>query len=486
MGRLFISAAHKSSGKTTVTLGLAAALAARGLKVQAFKKGPDYIDPMWLGRASGRPCYNLDFNTQSSSEILSTFWQKSSGADLTLIEGNKGLHDGLHLDGRDSSAALAKLVQAPVVLVIDANGMTRGVAPLVSGYAAFDASVRIGGVILNKVGASRQEAKLRQALEHYTDIPVLGAIGRDRDLAVAERHLGLTTPEETADLDAIIARTRDALARDVDLDRLLALAATAADVPAPAAFIETARRRGIRIAVARDAAFGFYYPDDLEALGRAGAHCVFFDALRDKRLPHADALFIGGGFPETQAARLAANATLRADIRRAIAAGLPTYAECGGMMYLSRSITWHGETHEMVGTIPADTVLHDRPQGRGLVVLTETADAPWPAHAPTAAVPPQELPAHEFHYAALENIAPDCRFAYRVRRGYGIDGRHDGIVIGNLLANFSHLRDTSRNHWARRFVAFVRETRHRAEVVAPQRPPRQLRDLRRVAEQLAP
>jgi cobyrinic acid a,c-diamide synthase len=454
MTRLFISAAHKSSGKTTISIGLAAAMAARGFKIQTFKKGPDYIDPMWLARASGRPCYNLDFNTQSNSEILSTFWRKSGGTEVSLIEGNKGLHDGLHLDGRDTSAALAKLVKAPVLLVIDANGMTRGVAPLVSGYAAFDPSVRIGGVILNKVGPSRQEAKLRQALEHYTDIPVLGAIGRAPDLALAERHLGLTTPAEAENLDAFVAEIGNVLTRDVDLDRVLALAATAGDMPAPAEFLETASRRDVRIAIARDTAFGFYYADDIEALERAGAQCVFFDALNDKRLPDTDALFIGGGFPETQAAALAANATLRADIRKAIEGGLPAYAECGGMMYLTRSITWRGETHPMVGTIPADTVLYDRPQGRGLVVLEETADAPWPTRGTAEAVP-----AHEFHYAALENIAPDCRFAYRIRRGYGIDGRHDGIVIGNLLANFSHLRDTSRNHWARRFVSFIRDRR---------------------------
>jgi cobyrinic acid a,c-diamide synthase len=457
MARLFLSAAHKSSGKTTIALGLSAALRARGLDVRTFKKGPDYIDPMWLARASGRSCYNLDFNTQSNSEILSTFWRKSSGADIALIEGNKGLHDGVHLDGRDTSAALAKLARAPVVLVIDANGMTRGVAPLVSGYAAFDPCVRIGGVILNKVGPSRQEAKLRQALEHYTDIPVLGAIGRDPDLALAERHLGLTTPAETDNLDASVAKIGNVLTRDVDLERVLALAATAGDFTAPAEFVEPARRRDIRIAIARDAAFGFYYADDIEALERTGAQCVFFDALRDNSLPDADALFIGGGFPETQAVALAANTALRANIREAIEGGLPTYAECGGMMYLTRSITWRGATHAMVGTIPADTVVYARPQGRGLVLLEETADAPWPIRTDVGTVP-----AHEFHYAALENIAPNCRFAYRIRRGYGIDGRHDGIVIGNLLANFSHLRDTSRNHWARRFVSFIRERQRSA------------------------
>ena len=456
--RLFVSAAHKSSGKTTVSIGLAAAFAARGVAVQAFKKGPDYIDPMWLARASGRPCFNLDFNTQSDDEIAAMFAACAGGADLALVEGNKGLHDGLDLEGRDSSAALAKLVVAPVVLVIDVLGMTRGIAPLILGYQTFDPAVRIAGVILNKVGPARQETKLRQAIERYTDVPVLGAVGRDPAFAVEERHLGLTTPGETNTLERTVAAIRDAVTTGVDLDRLLALAA--ADRPLPVALPRPAIRRApdVTIAVARDAAFGFYYPDDLEALERAGARLRFFDALTDPAVPDTDGLLIGGGFPETHLAQLEANEPLRRDIAQRIRAGLPTYAECGGLMYLTRSISWRGETRRMVGVVPADTVVRPTAQGRGLVVLEETADAPWGG--PAAAAAP--VAAHEFHYGALENVAPDLRFAYRMRRGYGIDGRHDGIVIGNLLANFAHLRDTSRNHWADRFVTFVRAHRREA------------------------
>ena len=449
MARLFVSAIHKSSGKTTLSIGLAAALAARGLVTPTFKKGPDYIDPMWLARASGRRCFNLDFNTQTPAEILETFARGAANADLALIEGNKGLHDGLDLEGADSSAALAKLLGAPVVMVVDAFGMARGIAPLMQGYAAFDPEVRIAGVILNKVGAARQEMKLRQALERYTDLPVLGAVGRDEGLNVVERHLGLTTPAETASGDAIIARLRAVVARGVDLDRLIGAARLAAPLPA-AAPEPAASAPDIRIAVARDAAFGFYYADDFEALRQAGAELVFFDALSDAALPPADALLIGGGFPETQMAALSANASLRADIRARLAAGLPAYAECGGLMYLTRGISWRGQTHEMVGAIAADTVMGERPQGRGLVVLEETADAPWPMR------PGAVVPAHEFHYARLENVDPETRFAWSVRRGHGVDGRNDGVVQGNALASFAHLRDTSRHHWARRFVAFAR------------------------------
>jgi cobyrinic acid a,c-diamide synthase len=454
MRRLFVSAIHKSSGKTMVSVGLAAAFAARGLAVRTFKKGPDYIDPMWLAQAGNCTCYNLDFNTQSDDEIRATFARGGCGADVALIEGNKGLHDGLDTGGRDSSAALAKLLRAAVVLVVDTCGMTRGIAPLIIGYAEFDPNVEILGVILNKVGTARQETKLRQALEYYTDTPVLGVVGRDETLNVDERHLGLTTPTETQGPGEIIARARDVVMQSIDLDRLIRQADTDSDGCSPPFCDVTTSDDDLRVAVPRDAAFGFYYADDFEAFAQAGAKLVFFDTLRDEKLPEADALFIGGGFPETQAAALADNTSLRGQIRDALAAGLPTYAECGGLMYLARSITWKGQSHEMVGAVPADCVMRSRPQGRGLVLLEETQDLPWPDRAGAA-----PIPAHEFHYAGLENIDSTCRFAYRVRRGFGIDGHHDGLVVNNVVAGFSHLRDTSRHHWVARFVAFARRLR---------------------------
>ncbi|PWB62264.1 MAG: cobyrinic acid a,c-diamide synthase [Bradyrhizobiaceae bacterium] len=467
MAHLFISAAHKSSGKTMVSVGLAGALRARGLTVQPFKKGPDYIDPMWLARVSGRPCYNLDFNTQTETEIRALFARHAALADLALIEGNKGLHDGVDLEGRDSSAALARLLGAPVVLVIDATGITRGVAPLVLGYRMFDREVVLGGVILNRVVSPRQESKLRQAIERYTDVRVMGAIGRSTDLVVQERHLGLTTPDETAARDETISRLILAVERGIDLDRVRELARSAPAVSLASSDESrsaagdggaTAAQRDVRIAVARDAAFGFYYPDDLEALEQAGGELVFFNALGDARLPDADGLFIGGGFPETQMPMLSRNGSLRSEIRRAAESGLPIYAECGGLMYLTRSIRWGGEAHEMVGFIPADTVMHAAPQGRGLVVLEETDAFPWSrAEAQSAGAGRSRIPAHEFHHAALDRLDPATRFAYRVMRGHGVDGHNDGIVRGNVLAGFCHLRSTVRSgRWANRFVAFVR------------------------------
>lgn len=467
MAHLYIAAAHKSSGKTTLSIGLTASLVQRGLTVQPYKKGPDYIDPLWLTRAAGRPCYNLDFFTQSHAEIAETFASRLGGADIGLIEGNKGLYDGVDVDGSDSNAALAVMLSAPVILVIDTAGITRGVAPLVCGYVGFDSRVDIRGVILNKVAGARHEAKLRAALEHYTDMPVLGAIGRNKMLEIPERHLGLVPANEAdgqGSADTTISKLASVVAAGVDLDRVAAIAQTAPQPKIHAVSPDVlghAPPADVRIAIARDAAFGFYYPDDLQAFADAGAELLPFDTLRDKHLPKADGLFIGGGFPETHLEGLAANTELIKEIREALAAGMPAYAECGGLMYLSRRIAWRGVSRDMVGAVPADTVVEARPQGRGYVLVTENDGHPWPCPAHAGAGRGEAVPVHEFHYAGLRNLAGDHHFAYRIKRGSGIDGRHDGLVIRNLLAGFAHHRSTAANPWVERFVAFVRDRKDR-------------------------
>jgi len=459
MNRLFISAAHKSSGKTTLCIGLAAALRARGEIVQPFKKGPDYIDPLWLGLAAGRPCYNLDPYLSGADELRAEFAQRMQGATLGLVEGNKGLYDGLALDGSNSNAALAAMLGAPVVLVIDARGMTRGIAPLILGFQAFDPSIRIAGVILNQLGGARHEAKLRAVIAHYTGVPVLGAVQTNEQLTIVERHLGLVPSNEAQAARARVEEIAARIAAQVDLEALLGVARSAPVLAAgrpresgdPVNPLTNGAR--LRVGIARDAAFGFYYPGDLEALRAAGAELVFFDALRDRRLPDVDALFIGGGFPETHMDALAANRALLSDLRHAIEAGVPAYAECGGLMVLARSIEWNGRRAEMAGVIPADIVMHARPVGRGYVQLRETGRGPWPAR-PAGA--PALIRAHEFHYSSVENLAPGLAFAYEVDRGYGIDGRRDGIVYKNLVASYAHLRDVAEHRWARRFVDFAR------------------------------
>lgn len=454
MQRILISAAHKSSGKTTLSIGLCAALAQRGLAVQPFKKGPDYIDPMWLGRAAKNACYNLDFYTMSHDEITSKFVHYAQQADISLIEGNKGLYDGLDLDGSNSNAALATLLKTPVVLVIDAQGMTRGIAPLILGYQAFDKNINIAGIILNQVRGKRHEKKLRDVIAHYTDVPVLGAVSHNPEIAITERHLGLIPSNEQQEAENQITRIAELIGEQVDLDALIKIAQTAPELaPATDSAKVAATGTPVTIGIARDEAFGFYYADDLQALENAGAKLVNINMITDRELPEIDGLFIGGGFPETRLRELSANDSMRKSVHDAIEAGLPVYAECGGLMYLTRQIKWQDEPFPMVGVIQADTVMHKRPQGRGYTRLRENGNSPWHINESS------EFAAHEFHYSGLENLDKSTTYAYEVLRGTGIDGKNDGIVYKNLLACYTHLRHTENTPWAEKFVTFVRSLR---------------------------
>jgi len=454
MSRIFISAAHKSSGKTTVSIGLCAALTKQKKHVQPFKKGPDYIDPMWLGAAAKHPCHNLDFYTMSHQEILDTYARYQESVDINIIEGNKGLYDGLDLDGSNSNAALAKLLKAPVILVIDARGMTRGIAPLILGYQDFDHDINIAGVIMNQLGGSRHEYKLRQVIEHYTNVPVLGAVHRNQEMSIDERHLGLMPSNESSEADKQIDLLATQISEQVDLDSVLSIANSAPDLNLPKYRFtnDSSNKDEVVIGIARDAAFGFYYPDDIEAFQHNGAKLVDIDLINDTHLPDIDGLFIGGGFPETQMEQLEKNTLMRQAINDAIESGLPCYAECGGLMYLAKSITWKNKTHLMSGVIPGNIMMHEKPQGRGYIRINPTQNCLWK----TAESPNSEIYAHEFHYSSLNNIPPDTIYAYEVLRGTGVDGKHDGIVYKNMMACYAHLRNTQQSPWVKGFVDFIR------------------------------
>ena len=455
--RIFISAAHKSSGKTTVSIGLCAAIKQRGNIVQSFKKGPDYIDPYWLAQATGRDCYNLDFYTMEREEILSLMHNRSQDADISLIEGNKGLYDGLDLDGSNSNAALATLTQTPVILVLNARGMTRGIAPLILGYQAFDKNVSIKGVILNRLGGSRHESKLRNVIEHYTDVEVVGAIHNDLRFDIDERHLGLVPGHEDPFCTQKIDLLAEAVNDQVNLDAVLNIAGQTKELPATDTKKEIRsgkHKKDIKLGLVRCSAFGFYYPDDLQALQDAGAEIIEIDPCHQTELPEIDAMFIGGGFPETHMNELEANAGLRASIKAAIDNGLPAYAECGGLMYLARSIQWNKESCEMVGCIDADIIMEKTPQGRGYVQLQETENNPWPK--PASWTSDKIINAHEFHYSRFKTVDKNVQFAFHVKRGTGINGKSDGYVYKNLLANYTHQRNTWNNPWAQRFMDFAR------------------------------
>jgi len=459
MSQLYISAAHKSSGKTTVSLGLSAALANKGYQVQAFKKGPDYIDPLWLSQASGQPCYNLDFYTTPAEQIQQLYRNKSQQADISIIEGNKGLFDGMDLHGSDSNAALANLLKLPVILVINTQGITRGVAPLLKGYKAFDGAPQISGVILNNIAGQRHESKLVSVVEEYTDIPVVGCVRRNSELVIDERHLGLIPSNEKSESQQIINNIASIIEQQVDLDLFVALGSKAVDSesvdtisPRQAVVAETVNR--VKIGIFQDASFGFYYADDLETLVSCGAELVAIDALHDRALPDVDALFIGGGFPETHMEALSANKELIVQVRDFIENYGVVYAECGGLMYLSQSLTWKDKECRMCGVIPGKTVMHVKPQGRGYIRLAETGIMPWPGSQT------EELAAHEFHYSSLEGMPENCDYAYKVVRGHGIDGHNDGYVYKNLLANYAHMRNVGNNHWAERFIAHIVKVRN--------------------------
>ncbi len=449
----YISAAHKSSGKTIISLGLCAAFKQKSLNVQTFKKGPDYIDPIWLSKASGNPCYNLDFYNMSDDEIIQLYQNQSSNSDIDIIEGNKGLFDGMSVAGGDANADLAKLLMTPVILVIDSTGITRGVAPLLSGYQVFDKEINIAGVILNKVASERHESKLIQAINYYTDIPVVGCIRRSKALIIDERHLGLIPVNETPQSQTFIKKVTNIITNQVDLNILVNFNCIKSNKKIINTYTNINRiKEKIIIAIAKDAVFNFYYQDDLDKFESLGVKIKYFDTLKDNNLPICDGLFIGGGFPEMQLEALNANQSLLADIKTKIEQDLPTYVECGGLMYLTNSITYNKKTYSMMGVIDADTYMMSKPVGRGYVELEPTDEHCWAGVS-------KHIYAHEFHYSKLKNISSNTRYAFNILRGVGVNNKFDGIMKYNLLASYTHLHNVASNAWVIQFVNFINKVK---------------------------
>jgi cobyrinic acid a,c-diamide synthase len=456
--RLIIAAPQGRSGKTTVAVGLCAALAARGLVVQAFKKGPDYIDPSWLTGASGRPCRNLDPYLMGQETVVEAFERGCVGADIAVIEGAMGLYDGLDLEGSGSTAHVARWLQAPILLVVNATRLTRSVAAMVQGYQRFEPETPLAGVILNNVAGERHRTMLTKATQLYCGLPVVGLFPRSEALTIPERHLGLVPRGENEGLVPAIEAARRAVEQHFDLGRILAIAGVGGErggeTRRPSEG-ETNRqsqvanlKSRIKIGLVRDRAFSFYYPENLEALEAAGAEVVIVDALKDPRLPPVHGLYVGGGFPEAFLKELEANRSLRMEIKAAVEDGLPVYAECGGLMYLARCITWQGQSGEMVGILPCDVEITARPQGHGYVDLEVMGENPL---FPTGTI----LRGHEFHNSRVTRLESPA-FAYRVTRGWGLDGRHDGLVYKNVLAAYTHLHALGTPQWAADFVRLAR------------------------------
>ena len=449
-GCLLISAPQGRSGKTIATIGLCDALRRRGLSVQPFKKGPDYIDPSWLTIAAGRSCRNLDLFLIPEDKLIQAFEQACEETDLALVEGAMGLYDGL--DNRKTTAEIARLLNIPILLIVNSSRMTSSIAAMVKGYQLFQTDIKIAGVILNYVSGPRHEEKLRDAVEQHCGIPVVGSIPRDADLLVAERHLGLIPAPESAESKSRVERIGHKLESCFDLDRILSMAYGVHPKPL---FKKEERReddeiglkiKEVRIGVIRDRVFNFYYPENFEALKKAGAQLLFIDSFID-RLPELDGLYIGGGFPEFFLKELEGNNGLRKDIAEAVEEGLPVYAECAGLMYLCRSIRWQDRSYEMVRIIPSDVELSQKPEGHGYVVAEVVGENPFFSTGLT-------IRGHEFHHSNLSD-ARGLKFAYQVKRGRGIHGSQDGIVYKNLFASYIHLHALGTPEWAQGFTSLA-------------------------------
>lgn len=462
--RLIIAGTQSGVGKTTVAMGLIAALRRRGARVQPFKVGPDYIDPSHLERAAGRPPRNLDTWLLTPRTVQQVFQHACRASDMAVIEGVMGLFDGYGgTTERGSTAEVAKLLQAPVILVIDGSHMARSAAAIVKGCRDFDRSVPLAGVIFNRV-SERHFQLLRQALRDVPGVIVLGYVPNDTSITIPERHLGLVPAQEQASLAAALKRLAHLMNETVDLARVIRLAKSAPPLPAisepwESTLSNPAESGGVegqppssrvRLGIARDQAFHFYYHDNLDLLGAVGVEVVPFSPLEDRRLPDGlDALYVGGGFPEVFAQPLAENRSFRHSLKRAIDAGIPTYAECGGLMYLAQHLVdLNGRSHKMVGALPGAIRMTQRLQSFGYATLV--------ARRPSILARANDrIKGHEFHYSTWDHSIGRHEAAYTVLRRN--ERRVEGFARGNVLASYLHVHFLTNVRWARRFVAAAQQ-----------------------------
>ncbi len=449
--RIIIAALKGGSGKTILSLGLTSAWKGMGHKVAAFKKGPDFIDSGWLSFAAGRPCYNLDPFLMTPKQIVTSMLLNSAGVDISVIEGNRGLFDGLDIDGCCSTGELGKIIKSPVILIVDVTMATRTVAALVLGCQKFDPELRISAVILNRVAGLRQESLARNAVEQYCGLPVVGAVPKLKQNIFPERHMGLVPHLESDYAEKAIAWARGIAEKHLDLETLWKLAQEAPSLHYPS---EEGKGEGAlilpesrpRIGVIRDKSFWFYYPENLDQMERLGARLVEINSLEDREIPAIDALYIGGGFPETQAQALADNVTFIASLKEKIEEGLPVYAECGGLMYLGKGLVVDGNEFPMVGALPLSLILEKKPQGHGYTILEVADNNPY---YPLGEV----VKGHEFHYSKpVLHPSDDTRAVFKVLRGEGIDGKKDGLCRKNVLATYTHIHAGGNPEWARRLM----------------------------------
>lgn len=444
--RLIMAALRGGAGKTTLSVAMAMALRKQGITVTPFKKGPDYIDAAWLSQAASGPCYNLDTYLMGREQVVRSFSRHAAPGAISIIEGNRGLYDGVNAAGEFSTAELAKLLNAPVILIVDCDKVTRTAAAMVLGCLHLDPNVDIRGVILSRVNGSRHASVIRQSIEEYAGLPVFGIVPRMTDLPFVQRHLGLIPPEEHSRMQQALERAGAIACDYLDMPGLLEVAQGASPwgidaFPKPIRS-DNAGEAPVAIGVIKDSAFQFYYQENIEALTDRGAKVVMISALTEKVLPDVDALYIGGGFPETQSGQLAANESFRLSLKEAAERGLPIYAECGGFIYLGESLTIGDQHYPMVGALPVKFGMEKRPQGHGYTTLAVDRENSFFPVGTT-------LTGHEFHYCRILSQRDEgTHTAFNVLKGTGIDGQREGLCRKNILAGFTHLHALGTPEWA--------------------------------------
>ncbi len=448
--RIVISGLSGDSGKTMVSCGLLTYLKQKGMNISGFKKGPDYIDSAWLSLASGKPARNLDTYLMSFPTVKNSFLKNAANNEISIIEGNRGLFDGADNQGTHSTAELAKLLQAPVIIVQNISKVTRTAAASILGCIKLDPDLNIAGVILNQVAGERHGKVARNAIEQLTGIQVIGMIPRlPESYVLPSRHLGLITPDEFEKKSVILEDLRKVIEEHVDISKIIKIAGSAPllEDEEPEAYSDEfhLEKEKLKIGYFKDQAFSFYYSENLESLSAAGAELIPISAIHNNDLEKLDALYIGGGFPETNLTNLTLNYEMIVSLKQLAEDGLPIYAECGGLMYLAEEIEWKGRKHELTGILPIKIRMHDKPQGHGYCEATVDNDNPFYEKGTF-------LKGHEFHYSKIYEHDPDLKSSLSISRGVGCFNKRDGLTYKNVFASYIHIHALATPEWVKGMI----------------------------------
>jgi len=426
--RLVLAGTTSGVGKTSITCGIIHALQKKGYSVQPFKVGPDYIDPSYLSSIAKKDAFNLDVWLMGKNRLLESF-VTNSNSNISIIEGVMGYYDGFGGDSNFASTHhVASIIKSPTILVIDASKAARSIAAMALGFVKFHSNSRIKGIILNKIGSKKHEILCRKALEK-TKLPIIGVIQKNSDLDLQSRHLGLIPTKEDTALRQKIKQTSKILSSSLDIEKILQIIQTPPPLKTPSTKLY--KKPKTTIAVALDSSFNFYYRDNLEALKREGANIKFFSPVKDKKLPQCDGIYIGGGFPEILGEALEKNQTMKKKIKQLSEENIPIYAECGGLMYLTKSIDYGKKISKMVGIFDAETKMTKKMKlnyTQGNIISKNIISNKK-----------HVLQGHEFHYSKLESVSSDSKFAYELKIGEGIHNHFDGLIQNNTLASYGHL-----------------------------------------------